>query len=127
MANDAPTFGQGKICYLVIPTTDIEASATFYKEVFSWRIRKRDDGSIAFDDGVGQVSGTWVIGPPPSTTPGVMIYIMVTDAAAAIDSVVTHGGKIVQKIDSNSREITAHFSDPGGNILGIYQERGLSK
>ena len=54
-----PTLGNGKICYLEIPSRDIEESAAFYHSVFQWQIRTRGNGTVAFDDGVGQVSGTW--------------------------------------------------------------------
>jgi len=57
-----PTFGNGKICYIEIPATDIARSSEFYGQVFGWSIRQRGDGSVAFDDGVGEVSGTWVLG-----------------------------------------------------------------
>jgi hypothetical protein len=40
-----------------------------------WRIRQRGDGAIAFDDGVGEVSGTWVTGRAPATTPGLLINV----------------------------------------------------
>jgi predicted enzyme related to lactoylglutathione lyase len=49
---------------------------------------------------------------------------MVDNAAATVDLITAHGGKIVQPIDPNASEITAHFRDPGGNMLGIYQHRG---
>jgi predicted enzyme related to lactoylglutathione lyase len=45
----APTFANGKICYVEIPSTDIARSSDFYKRVFDWNIRKRSDGSISFD------------------------------------------------------------------------------
>ena len=32
------------------------------------------------------------------------------------------GGKIVQQIGVDAPEITARFSDPAGNIIGIYQQ-----
>ncbi len=67
-----PTLGNGKICYLEIPATDIARSVAFYEAVFAWRIRRRGDGSVAFDDGVGEVSGTWVTGRPPSLAPGLL-------------------------------------------------------
>jgi predicted enzyme related to lactoylglutathione lyase len=47
---------------------------------------------------------------------------MVDEAAAIVESVVANGGKIVQPIGKDHPEITARFSDPGGNILGIYQQ-----
>jgi predicted enzyme related to lactoylglutathione lyase len=53
-----PNFANGKICYIEIPASDIARSSAFYEAVFGWNIRRRGDGSIAFDDGVGQVSGT---------------------------------------------------------------------
>lgn len=117
-----PTFANGKICYIEIPTTDIAKSADFYKAVFGWNIRTRNDGSVAFDDGVGQVSGTWVIGRPPSPTPGLLIYIMVDSVEATMKSIVAAGGEIVQPIGADAPEITARFRDPGGNVLGLYQQ-----
>ena len=118
----APDFANGKICYIEIPAIDIAVSADFYKKVFNWSIRKRNDGSLAFDDGVGQVSGTWVIGRPPSPTPGLLIYIMVDSVDATVRSVVAAGGEIVQPIGADAPEITARFRDPGGNVIGLYQQ-----
>ena len=53
-----PTFGNGKICYIGLPAINANISSIFYKEVFGWQIRQRNDGSITFDDSVGEVSGT---------------------------------------------------------------------
>lgn len=119
-----PSLGNGKICYIEIPATDIARSAEFYTQVFGWRTRKRGDGALAFDDGVGEVSGTWVLGRPPSAGPGLLIYIMVEDVAAACRAVAAHGGEIVQPIGADAPEITARFRDPAGNVLGLYQEPG---
>jgi predicted enzyme related to lactoylglutathione lyase len=120
--NQRPTLGNGKICYVEIPAIEIETSASFYQAVFGWQTRQRGDGHLAFDDAVGQVSGTWVLGRKPSTDPGLLIYIMVDSVAAAADAVIANGGKIVQPIGMDSPEITARFSDPAGNVLGLYQE-----
>jgi predicted enzyme related to lactoylglutathione lyase len=117
-----PTFANGKICYIEMPATDTTRSAEFYGQVFGWNIRKRGDGSLAFDDGVGEVSGTWVTGRPPSTMPGLMIYIMVDSVAATVDALVAAGGEIVQPIGADAPEITARFRDPGGNVIGLYQQ-----
>jgi predicted enzyme related to lactoylglutathione lyase len=53
---------------------------------------------------------------------GLLIYIMVDSVAATIDSVIALGGEIVQPIGADAPEITARFSDPAGNILGLYQQ-----
>ncbi len=116
-----PTVANGKICYLEIPSTDIARSSDFYRAVFGWNIRQRSDGHKAFDDGVGEVSGTWVLGRPPATNPGLLLYVMVDSVQATCDAVVAHGGAIVQPIGADVPEITARFADPAGNIIGLYQ------
>ncbi len=113
--------GHGKICYLEIPARDATASSDFYHAVFGWPIRRRNDGSIAFDDTVGAVSGAFVLDREPAGVPGIISYIMVRDARAACESIVAHAGEIVRPIDPNSHVITAWFRDPGGNILGVYE------
>jgi predicted enzyme related to lactoylglutathione lyase len=117
-----PTIGNGKVCYIEIPATDVARSAEFYKQAFGWIIRTRGDGATAFDDGVGEVSGAWVTGRPPAGTPGLMVYIMVDSVAATADKVLAAGGEIVQPIGADAPEITARFRDPAGNVLGLYQE-----
>jgi predicted enzyme related to lactoylglutathione lyase len=117
-----PTLANGKICYIEIPATDAQRSAEFYRKVFGWQIRQRGDGSTAFDDSVNEVSGTWVRGRPASTTPGLMIYIMVDSVAKTVDAVIANGGEIAQPIGADAPEITARFRDPAGNVIGLYQE-----
>jgi uncharacterized protein len=121
-ANKEPTYGNGKICYIELPAVDVAQSATFYKNVFDWNIRRRDNGSIAFDDSVGEVSGTWVTGRNPHTETGLLVYIMVYNMNDAIELVTKNGGKIVQPVGKDLPEITARFSDPAGNVLGLYQQ-----
>ena len=117
-----PTFGNGKVCYLELPATDIARSAEFFRRVFGWKTRQRGDGHLAFDDGVGEVSGTWVLGRAPSSTRGILVYVMVDSVAATLESVVASGGEVVQPIGADAPEITARFRDPGGNVLGLYQQ-----
>jgi membrane-associated phospholipid phosphatase len=84
MTEDKQTkMANGKICYIEIPASDVNASAGFYQAVFGWQTRQRSDGQLAFDDGVGEVSGTWALGRKPATDPGLLIYIMVDSVAAA--------------------------------------------
>jgi len=121
----APTLGNGKICYIEMPATDVQQSAAFYEKVFGWRSRRRGDGALAFDDAVGEVSGSWVVGRPPAASPGLMVYIMVADIAVTIDAIVANGGQIVQPVGADAPEITARFRDPAGNVLGLYQDPSL--
>ena len=118
-----PTPANGKICYIELPTTDVARSSDFYKRIFGWNIRKRGDGNTSFDDTTGEVSGTWVLGRPPAAKPGLLFYIMVDSVAATLDAIAADGCEIVQPIGVDAPEITARFRDPGGNVIGLYQER----
>jgi len=119
-----PTLGNGKICYIEIPTDDVTVSSFFYNKCFGWELRTRGDGTVAFDDTVGQVSGTWVPGRKPSADVGTLVSIMVDDIDATIQKVIDNGGIIVQPVGADHPEITARFADPAGNIFGLYQHRG---
>ncbi len=119
-----PSFGNGKICYLELPSRDIDESSSFYHAVFGWEIRQRNDGSTAFDDGVNEVSGTWRKDRKANTEIGMLVHIMVDDINVTIQKIIDHGGTIVQPVGKDAPEITAWFRDHSGNVLGLYEERG---
>jgi len=122
MADKQHTHADGKICYIEMPANDVKQSATFYQKAFGWNIRQRGDGATAFDDTIGEVSGAWVLNRKPMTEVGLLFYIMVDDIETTVKKVVENGGKIVQPVGGDAPEITARFSDPAGNIIGLYQE-----
>jgi predicted enzyme related to lactoylglutathione lyase len=123
----SPNYRTGKICYIEIPAIDISESASFYQRAFGWHIRQRGDGSTAFDDTTGEVSGTWVTGLPPASVPGLIVSIMVARIEATIEAIISAGGEIVRPVNPDEQEVYAHFRDPAGNILGIYQQPGLAE
>jgi len=47
---------------------------------------------------------------------------MVDSVAATIELITDNGGEIVQPIGGDAPEITARFRDPGGNVIGLYQQ-----
>jgi predicted enzyme related to lactoylglutathione lyase len=51
---------------------------------------------------------------------------MVDSVAMTIDAVIAQGGDVVQPIGGDAPEITARFRDPGGNVIGLYQEPARS-
>ena len=116
-----PTMAHGKICCLEIPARDLDESVAFYASVFDRRVRCRGDGSLAFDDGVGEVSGTWVVGRAPLPHPGLLVYVLLDDIAASVEAVVRHGGRIVQPVGADAPELTARFAYPAGNVPGLYR------
>ena len=69
----------------------------------------------------------WVLGRPPATEPGLVVSIMVADAAESLTAIAAAGGEIVRPVDPDSQEVFAWFRDPAGNVLGIYQQPGLAE
>jgi uncharacterized glyoxalase superfamily protein PhnB len=125
---DGPyVLASGKLCYLEIPATDPRASADFYRDAFGFHLRERDNGSMSFDDTVYGVSGSWVTGRPPHTTPGLMIYVMVADLTAALERARTAGGEVLSRSDSDASERIASVRDPAGNVIGVYEQPGLAE
>jgi uncharacterized protein len=74
--------------------------------------------------GVGQVSGTWVLGRKAFEGTGLTVHIIVDDIEAAMELVKANGGTIVLGVGAHAPEITATFRDPSGNMFGLYQHRG---
>jgi uncharacterized protein len=122
--NTEPHYGNGKICYIELPSRNIDESSFFYQKVFDWKIRRRGDGSTAFDDGVNEVSGVWRTDRKPASEIGLLVHIMVDNIELTIQKIIEEGGTIVQPVGMDAPEITAWFRDLSGNVLGLYQERG---
>jgi predicted enzyme related to lactoylglutathione lyase len=119
----SPTTAPGKIAYVQIPATDVDRSAEFYEAVFGWNIRRRGDGELAFDDTVGEVSGTWVTNRPPSSEPGLLLYIMVESVERALGKIVDAGGEVVTPLTGQGEgEAFATFRDPAGNVMGVFEQ-----
>ena len=121
-----PTRANGKVCYIQIPTDDIARSAEFYKRVLGWNVRKRNDGSIAFDDGVGEVSGEWVLRRKPAPA-GLFVYIMVDSITESLNQIQAAGGTVLTPRTDIGPSMGAFgaFADPVGNEFGLYEEPQL--
>ncbi|HEY9245016.1 MAG TPA: VOC family protein [Streptosporangiaceae bacterium] len=127
MVDSEPRYRTGKVCYIEIPAADVAASAEFYQLAFGWKMRRRGDGAVAFDDTVGEVSGTFVTGRPVVGEPGLLVYVMVARAEAALDAVRAAGGEVVRPVDPAAGEVFGWVRDPAGNVLGVYQQHGLAE
>ena len=70
------------------------------------------------------MSGTWVTGRPPSSEPGVLVYMMVESVAQTLEKIAEAGGETVTALTAQGEgEAFATFRDPAGNVLGIGQQR----
>ena len=115
----------GKICYLEIPANVAQDSANFYRDIFGWKIRRRGDGEIAFDD-TGSVSGTWVKESDRTPDERTRTYIMVDAIADTLKHIEAAGGRTLTprtEIGPGMGAFAA-FADPVGNEFGLYEEPG---
>jgi uncharacterized protein len=118
-----PTLAPGKIAYVQIPATDFDRSAEFYEAVFGWNIRRRGDGELVFDDTVGEVGGTWVTNRPPSSEPGLLLYIMVGSVQRALEKIVDAGGEVVTPLTGQGEgDAFATFRDPAGTSWAVFEQ-----
>jgi hypothetical protein len=60
-------------------------------------------------------------------TVGLLVYVMVDDIEVAVRDVLEAGGEVVQPVGVDAPELTARFRDPGGNVIGLYQEPEKAK
>lgn len=115
-----PTPPHGKILYLLLPATDVQASAKFYSEVFGWSLRETHQG-ISFDDSVNQVHGRFTEQLSAVDNPGMILYIMVRDAAETEERIAEFGGEVLDPADRDKEDILGTFRDPAGNLFGFYE------
>ena len=110
------------VVHVDISANDLQAASKFYQELFDWNIHHIPEINYAtFDYGVEGVGGG--LNPVGENNPAgtVVVYIDTEDIEADLAKVGKLGGKIVVK----KTEITemgwfAMFSDPTGNLLGLY-------
>jgi len=112
----------GKICYLEIPAKTAQASADFYSSIFGWKVRRRGDGELVFDD-TGGVSGTWVKESDRTPDEHTRTYIMVDGITDTIERQTAGGRILTPRTDIGpGMGAFAVFSDPVGNEFGLYEE-----
>jgi uncharacterized protein len=115
----------GKICYLEIPANKADDAATFYSEIFGWKVRERGDGNLAFDDS-GSVSGTWVKEQDRTPDERTRVYIMVDSIGESLAAIQKAGGRVLTPRTDIGPGMGAFaaFADPVGNEFGLYEEPG---
>jgi predicted enzyme related to lactoylglutathione lyase len=111
-----------KLCHFEIGCRDYARTKEFYSKLFDWKFEKTADGRemIRTGDEVGGHLNS--LGHEPHHY--VTFYIMVEDVAEALKQAEALGGKkIVGPVKEPHGGTFAWFSDPEGNVIGIYTEK----
>ena len=115
----APVDGVLRVQNAYYATSDVAATARFYREGLGLQERFRDgDRWVQF--GVGGVNVA-VACPEEAAQgqQGACVVFEVADLAAMCERVTQHGGTVVAERDMGSHGRTVTVRDPGGNILQL--------
>ncbi len=115
-----------RVAYFEVGSSDNRQLASFYRELFGWRLRNVSDGYTMIDTGAGSgINGG--IGRSSDGTPWVSFYVAADDPQATLDRAVSLGGTMVVPVTEIPNAGTfAMFNDPDGNIVGIINLGGTA-
>lgn len=120
---ESPVFRDAGVSYLRIPAADPRATAAFYRDVFGWTVDvERPDPS--FEDGTGHVIGHFVGDQPVGGEAGIRPYVYVTSVDDALARVTANGGGVATSPYPEGDLVVATFTDPSGNVVGVWQRAG---
>lgn len=111
------------IDYIEINVIDMTAAKAFYHQAFGWEFTDYgpDYAGIRKPDGEGEVGGLSKVDKVAPGGPLVILYS--ENLEASLQSVVNAGGNIVVEPFDFPGGRRFHFSDPSGNVLGVWTDR----
>lgn len=124
----------GEVGHFELPAKDFKRASGFYSKVFGWKITesKMPSGdsytslvttevdSSGRPKSPGAINGGMVKLGAPHTGP--LITIVADDINASLGLVVKNGGKtVVKRTDMGQYGAYAYFTDPEGNLMGLYE------
>jgi predicted enzyme related to lactoylglutathione lyase len=115
-------FEHGRLSYVQIPATNVQASGDFYANVFGWKVGAGEDDHLSFSDATRGMIGAWVTDRVSSHGAGVLLYIYVHGIDAVLERIRACSGAVVKAPYAEGDLWVATFRDPGGNEIGIWQQ-----
>jgi predicted enzyme related to lactoylglutathione lyase len=110
-----------RIDYIELSVTDLPTAKRFYGAAFGWRFEDYGPDYASFAD--GRLSGG--LAKADAVRPGgPLIVVFAMDLEATAKRVREAGGKIVKPTFSFPGGRRFHFSDPSGNELAVWSDRG---
>lgn len=111
-----------KINYLELPAADLDAVEAFYAGAFGWTFVDYGPEYRAFNDGF--IDGGFYKAEVvcSRSTGGALIVLYAEDLERTRETVLAHGGTILQEIFAFPGGRRFHFADPHGNELAAWSE-----
>jgi uncharacterized protein len=123
------TIGPGDWCHIELLHSDRERAKRFYGQVFGWKLEDlpgvdytmvttSEDGIESGLGGLAQVTGL-----KPPTSNGIVPYIRPDDFDRTLAAIEQAGGEVlIPKTDVLGYGWFAHFRDPDGNVVGLWED-----
>lgn len=95
----------------------------FYQKAFGWKMNVDEAMNYGMleDGGEGIAGG---IGGGDGSGGRVTVYIQAADPQAALSKVESLGGKTVMPVTDIGMVTIAQFTDPEGNLIGLWKPNG---
>jgi uncharacterized protein len=112
------------IDYIELNVSDLDSAKEFYAAAFGWTFNDYGEAyaGIRSPDGEGEVGGLNPAGQPTPGGPLVLLYS--DDLEATVAVVEAAGGRVTDGPYDFPGGRRFHFSDPSGNVLGVWSESG---
>jgi len=120
--------------WIEIATRNVAETASFYERLFGWQIIQKEtaDGFDVwiFDTGgeprVQNLRRGGIWSRPDDEPLGIVVYIVVDDIEATLKKVRELGGEVVASKIPQGPAYRAYFTDPSGNLFGLWEEKNNS-
>ena len=114
--------GHERISYVEFPASDLEATKSFFSQVFSWSFQDYGPEYTAFSN-AGLEGGFFKSDLKANTENGSALVVLYSnDLEETRSKVVDAGGAIVKEIFSFPGGRRFHFSEPSGNELAVWSD-----
>jgi uncharacterized protein len=110
------------VVHFEVTGKDAKKLQDFYAKMFDWKIDANNPMNYGIvEAGEGGIGGG--IGPGEVGSPGVTVYVSVSDTDAFLKKAESLGGRVVMPTTTLPGMVTlALFADPEGHIIGVVKD-----
>jgi predicted enzyme related to lactoylglutathione lyase len=109
------------VVHIEFSAQDLEAAGRFYSDLFGWKVEQMPEMNYAMYETGSEIGGGF--NPVSESNPAgsVVVYIGTDDIDASLAKAESLGGKtVVPKSEIPGMGWFGIFSDPSGNMVGLY-------
>ncbi len=108
--------------HVEIPSAQLQRAAQFYQNVFGWKMNYVEEADYMLFETGGNINGAFYHSPQHTGRQGVVVYVEVESIADTLAQIRQFGGAtVVPQTPVDQMGSFALFSDPDGNVLGIWE------